>query len=229
MTSVRTSLGSTAAISFSRCFTSSAVATVFSTRLFSDHQRHRGKPVQPCRAAGLFVTVLGRSDIPDLDDVAVSLRHGDLVEFGGVRDAPGGSNRKLPGAGIQVTARQFQVLLPECVEHVRYGQVVGSQPVRIDQHVNLAFGAADHGDLAHAPRILQFLLDRLIGDQGYVAQRPRSRNRNLQDRGSVGIEFLNHGLLGALGEVWNYEVDLVLDLLGGNITVLGKFERDDDE
>jgi hypothetical protein len=56
------------------------------------------------------------------------------------------------------------------VEDVVDGEIVAAQAVGIDVDVNFALRAADDGDLPHAFRVFQLLLDLLIRYEGDVAQ-----------------------------------------------------------
>ncbi len=98
--------------------------------LLGHHQGDRRDTVQTGRAAGFFVAVLGVTDVAHLYGVAIAIGHRYFVELRRVHHSAGGAHSKLLRAGIQVPARQFQVLRAQCVEHIGDGKVVGAQTLR---------------------------------------------------------------------------------------------------
>ncbi len=132
-------------------------------------------------------------------------------------------------AGVQVPAGQFHVLRAQRVEDIGDCQVVGAQAVGVHQHMDLAPRAADDGDFAHALRVLEFLLDLLVGDHGHVAQRARRGDGDLQNGRGVGIELLHHRLFGGLRQIGNDQIHLVLNFLRRHIAVLRQLEADDNQ
>ena len=189
--------------------------------LLGHHQGDGRDTVQPGRAARFFVAVLGVTDVAHLHGVAISIGHRYFVELRRVHHSAGGAHSKLLRAGVQVSARQFHVLQPQCVEDIGGRQVVGAQALRVYQYMDLAPRAADDGDFAHALRVLEFLLDLLVGDHGDVAQRARRRHGNLHDGRGVRVELLHHRLFRALRKIGDDEIHLVLNLLRGHVAVLG--------
>ena len=161
MTCVLTSFGRVAPISLQALLHFAGGLDGVLAGLLGDDQRDGGHAVEAGGGARLLVAVLGEADVGDLDDVAVAVGDGDLVELRGVGHAAGGADREFLGAGVEAAAGQLQVLRADGVEDVGDGEVVGAQPVGIDHHVNLAARAADDGDLADALGVLELLLDLL--------------------------------------------------------------------
>ena len=60
--------------------------------LLGDDQRDGGDAIEAGGGARLLVAVFGVADVGDLDDVAVAVGDGDLVELRGIGDAAGGAD-----------------------------------------------------------------------------------------------------------------------------------------
>src|ERR1019366_5591621 len=197
--------------------------------LFGHDQGHGRDTIEAGGGARFLIAILRPADVRHLDDVAVAGGHSDLVELRRLENAAGGAHRELAGAGVQIAARELQILGAQCVKDVVDGERVGTQAVGIHLHMDLAARAAQDGDLADAGGVFQLLFDLLIGDQGDVAQGTAGGDGDLQNGGGVGIELLNHRLLGGLRQLRHDEVDLVLHFLGGHVAVLGQLELNDDQ
>ena len=223
-----TSLGSAAEISCRRCFDFVGGGDGVFAGLLGDHQGNGGHAIETGGATGLFITVFGVTDVADLDDIAVSVGHSDLVELVSIGDTAGGADGKFLRAGVEVAAGKFEILGAEGVEDVGDGEVIGAQAIGVDEDMDFAAGSALDGDFADAFGVFELLLDLLIGDEGDIAQGARRGDGDLEDGGGVGIEFLDDGLLGGLRQVRDDQVDFVLDFLGGDVAILGEQERDDD-
>ena len=130
---------------------------------------------------------------------------------------------------LQVAAGQFQILRSQRVEDVGDGEVVGAQLVGIHQHVDFAPRAADDADLADALGVFELLLDQLVGDHREIAEGARRETAICMTGVASGSNFWMTGCLAVWGRSLADQVDLVLDFLGGDVAVLRKIERDDDE
>src|ERR1019366_3269879 len=197
--------------------------------LLGDDQCHGGHAIEARGRHRLFVTVFAVADVADLDDIAVAVRDGDLIELRGIRHAAGRADREILRALFEAAAGKFEVLRFERVENVGDREAVRAQLIGIDQHVDLALRAAHDADLTDTFRVLQFLLNQLVGDHREIAQRAGRGDGDLHDRRGVRIHLLNNGLLRGGRQIVGNQVDLVLDFLRGDVAVLRKFEGDDDE
>src|SRR5579871_1704069 len=94
--------------------------------------------------------------------------------------------------------------------------------------IDLALLAAQHGDLPHALDALQAAAQHLVGVLGGIADAPRRGEGEFQDRHGVRIYLVYHWGLDVEGQIGQNTVDLVADLLDGDIDVLLQLERNDD-
>ena len=92
--------------------------------LLGNDQRHRGDAVEAGGGARLLITILGVADVGDFHHVAVAIDDGDLIELRGLDHFSSGANRKFLRAGVEASAGQFQILLPDGVEYIGDGQIV---------------------------------------------------------------------------------------------------------
>ncbi len=105
--------------------------------------------------------------------MAVALADDDVAELGDGVDPAARPQRHRRGALFDAAAGNLGVLRLERARHVGDGEVVGAQPVGVDEDVDLPGAAADDHDLADAADAFELAAERLVGVLGDVANRRR--------------------------------------------------------
>ena len=165
-------------------------------RLPADRQQDAGLAVQAGRRVRLGHAVFDRRDVAQEHRMAFALMDDDVAEVRRpTATRPRVRSVMAVRALLDAAAGNLGVLRLERARDVGDGEVVGAQPVGIEQDVDLPGAAADDDDLADAADAFELPAEHLVGVLGDVADRLVGRDRERQDRRRIGIELLDRRLL----------------------------------
>src|SRR5699024_4071483 len=126
----------------------------------------------------------------------------------------------------QKAAGEMHMLGGECLANIAGGHAQSGHAIEIDLDANRARAASADLILADAVDRLQTLENGVVGVLVELLQSAIALERNPQYGAGASFDLGHHRLVGVVGELAQYLVDLGLNLVEGNVDVLVKLEGD---
>jgi hypothetical protein len=141
------------------------------------------------------------------------------------RHAAARAQREVLGALLETPAGNLDVLHLQGPRHLRHGDVVRAQPVRIEPQVDLAAAPAQHQDLPDPADRFEAPAQHLVRVLGDLPDRSGRRDGEAQHRGRVHVHLLDDRLEDVARQQRQDAVDLIAHFLRRHIHVLLEQER----
>ena len=190
--------------------------------LFGNHHRDRRLPIKPRFSSRFFRPVFRITNVTEFDRISTATAYHQLIKVRRLNDAAHRPDSQFARALVHASSRKLKVLSANRVSNLRDRNVEGAQLVRIHPHLNLPRASADDCHLAHTADGFNLLFDSLVGYVGNFSRRSWSGHRYSYDWSGIGIELLDDRLLGCDRQAVHDQVDLVADLLRGDIRIFFK-------
>ena len=160
-------------------------------------QHHGRFAVQPRQCPDFLGAILNLAEIAQPNGGTIDRGHHQVREVASVFHSALGAQSALPQALINQPAWYFRVLPHQGFTHLEDRQSMGRQAIGVDRHLHRTIRGTGDLHLSHAGCRFNDVLDKPIGQQIEIARRARSRDRQRQNRGRVGILLLDHGRVDA--------------------------------
>ncbi|OIQ89007.1 hypothetical protein GALL_291300 [mine drainage metagenome] len=139
-----------------------------------DATDHRALAVEVGGAVGKLRTELDAGDVFERQRYAVACRQRSVLQILERADIPRGTHHITRLSHVDHRSAGLAIGRSDRGFHLRQGDVVGKEGLRVDHHLVFLDQTADGGDLRHARNALQLILEKPVLQGGELTQVPRA-------------------------------------------------------